>query len=105
MQSSAFSPADSRADGRPVPNRHSYVPPGTPERQQLDRDVEQLGVQLYQRAAQCREHPREDFLSFLANLEIDGELDELAGRWHENSLPRALAGGIDTTTALMSKHA
>jgi cytochrome P450 len=99
MQFLGFSPADSEPMGD-LFHRHSYIPPDTPERHKLDGDVEQLGVQLYQRAAQCREHPREDFLSFLANLETDGELMSLQ-EVAENAF-LVLAGGIDTTTALMS---
>jgi len=81
-------------------HRHSYIPPNTPERDQLDRDVEELGKQLFERAAKRREDPHDDFLSFLANLKIDGELMSLQ-EVAENAF-LVLAGGIDTTTALMS---
>jgi cytochrome P450 len=99
MQFLGFSPADSAWMGD-LFHRHSYVPPHTPERDQVDRDVEQLGVQLYERAAACRERPTDDFLSFLANLCIDGELLSLQEVAEHAFL--VLAGGIDTTTALMS---
>ena len=98
LQFLGFSPADS---GRmsDLFHRHAYVPPNTLERAELDRDIEALGVDLYQRAAAAREQPTAgDFLSFMANVEVDGHqlsLEEVT----ENAF-LVLAGGIDTTTAL-----
>jgi cytochrome P450 len=98
LQFLGFSPAESEQMSD-LFHRHAYVPPNTPEREQLDRDVEQLGVELYRRAAAARENPRQgDFLSFLATMEIEGQqltLQEVT----ENAF-LVLAGGIDTTTAL-----
>lgn len=99
MQLLGFSPTDSEWMGD-LFHRHSYVPPNTPERDKVDKDAEHLGEQLFERAARCREHPEEDFLSFMANLRIDGELMPLQ-EVAENAF-LMLAGGIDTTTALMS---
>jgi cytochrome P450 len=99
MQFLGFPAADSEWMGD-LFHRHSYVPPNTPERDQVDRDVEHLGAQLFERAAERRQHPRDDFLSFLANLKIGGELMSLQ-EVAENAF-LVLAGGIDTTTALMS---
>ena len=99
MQFLGFPASDSEWMGD-LFHRHSYIPPNTPERDQLDRDVEELGKQLFERAAKRREDPHDDFLSFLANLKIDGELMSLQ-EVAENAF-LVLAGGIDTTTALMT---
>jgi cytochrome P450 len=81
-------------------HRHTWVRPNTPERDQLNADVASFSQVLHARAAERREHPTEDLLSYLANIEIDGErlsLDEIAGHAF-----LVLIGGIDTSTALLS---
>jgi cytochrome P450 len=81
-------------------HRFGYVPPATPERAQVDRDLEWLSAQLVETAVARRASPGEDFLSFMATLEIDGApmpIEEIA----QNTF-LVLAGGIDTTTALLS---
>jgi cytochrome P450 len=81
-------------------HRHTYTPPGTPERARLNAEVQQLSGLLHERAAERRAKPTEDLLSYLANIEIGGELlslEEIAGHAF-----LVLIGGIDTTTALLS---
>ncbi len=81
-------------------HRHTWTPPGTPARDQLNADVARFSQQLHERAAERRVHPTADFLSFMANLEIDGKqlpLEEIAGH-----ALLVLIGGIDTSTALLS---
>jgi cytochrome P450 len=98
LQFLGFSPADSERMSD-LFHRHAYVPPNTLDRDQLDRDMEALGVDLYQRAAAARDKPQTgDFLSFMANVEIDGKLLSLEAVTENAFL--VLAGGIDTTTSL-----
>lgn len=81
-------------------HRHTFTPPGTPERELLNADVAQFSELLHKRAAERRAEPTNDFLSFMANLRIDGEmlsLEEIAGHAF-----LVLIGGIDTSTALLS---
>jgi cytochrome P450 len=81
-------------------HRHTFTPPGTPERDVLNADVAQFSELLHKRAAERRAQPTNDFLSFMANVEIDGRplsLQEIAG--HAFLM---LIGGIDTSTALLS---
>lgn len=81
-------------------HRHTFTPPGTPERDVLNADVAQFSELLHKRAAERRAQPTSDFLSFMANLEIDGRLlslEEIAGHAF-----LVLIGGIDTSTALLS---
>ena len=81
-------------------HRHSYLPPESPERAEVERDVISLAEQMRIRALERRANPRDDFMSFLATIEIAGELltlDEIA---EEAFL--VLSGGIDTTTVLLT---
>ena len=81
-------------------HRHTYVPPNTPERDELNAEVARFSSLLRERSLERREDPADDLLSFLANVEINGELlslDEIAGHAF-----LVLIGGIDTTTALLS---
>jgi cytochrome P450 len=92
-----FSEADKMAD---MFHRHTYIPPNTPERDELNAEVARFSELLHARTAARRANPTGDLLSFLANVEIDGELlslEEIAGHAF-----LVLIGGIDTTTALLS---
>ena len=92
-----FTEADEMAD---MFHRHTYIPPNTPERDRLNADVARFSGLLHERALERRNHPTDDLLSYLANIEINGELlslEEVAGHAF-----LVLIGGIDTTTALLS---
>lgn len=81
-------------------HRHTFTPPGTPERDALNADVARFSELLHKRAAERRAQPTKDFLSFMANVEIGGRLlslEEIAGHAF-----LVLIGGIDTSTALLS---
>jgi len=63
-------------------------------------DILRLHETLHHWTVERRAHPGDDFLSFLATAEFDGKLmpvDEVCG----NAF-LMLAGGVDTTTALLS---
>jgi cytochrome P450 len=81
-------------------HRHGYVAPGTPERTALMLEMDQLRERIWREAEQRRANPGEDFLSLLANLEIDGELMPLQEVTDNAWL--VISGGVDTTTALLS---
>jgi cytochrome P450 len=98
LQLLGFSPAESERLGD-LFHRHAYVPPNTPERDQLDCDIEALGVDLYQRAVAARDAPpSRDFLSFMANVDVGGR--RLTAEEITENAFLVLAGGIDTTTTL-----
>jgi cytochrome P450 len=78
-----------------------YTLADTPEHAQVHVETEVLGELLYVRAAVRRARPTDDFLSFMANLEIDGDSLPLAEVVGNGML--LLAGGTDTTTALLSE--
>lgn len=81
-------------------HRHGYVAPGTPERTELMLEMDQLRERIWREAEQRRANPGKDFLSLLANLEIDGELMPLQEVTDNAWL--VISGGVDTTTALLS---
>jgi len=81
-------------------HRHGYVSPGTPERTQLMLEMDQLRERIWREAEHRRAEPGKDFLSFLANLQIDGELMPLQEVTDNAWL--IISGGVDTTTALLS---
>jgi cytochrome P450 len=81
-------------------HRHSYIPSGTPERDQLNAEVAEFSKLMHKRATERRANPTEDLLSYLATLEIDGAeltMEEIAGHAF-----LVLVGGINTTTSLLS---
>lgn len=81
-------------------HRETCTPPGSPERAQVNADVLRLHELLHEWTKEKRRHPGDDFLSFVATLRVDGQLlpiDEICG----NAF-LMLAGGVDTTTALLS---
>jgi cytochrome P450 len=93
-----FAEAEKMAD---VFHRHSYVKPGTPERDQLNAEIAELGKIVQSRAAIARRDPGPDFLSFLATVEIDGALltdEQISGHAF-----LVLIGGIDTSSSLLSQ--
>jgi cytochrome P450 len=79
---------------------HSYAVPGTPDGDRVAREIVELGGIIRDRAAAARKNPREDFLSFLANLRIDGELLSLEDISGHGFL--VLIGGTDTSAALLT---
>jgi cytochrome P450 len=81
-------------------HRETCTPPNSPDRPKVHEDVMRLHGLLHDWATERRAHPGDDFLSFLATLEIDGRLlpiDEVCGNTF-----LMLAGGVDTTTGLLS---
>jgi cytochrome P450 len=81
-------------------HRETCTPPGHPDRPQVHADILRLHEILRDWTVSRRADPGDDFLSFLATLEIDGKLlpvDEVCG----NAF-LMLAGGVDTTTALLA---
>jgi hypothetical protein len=92
-----FTEADEMAD---MFHRHTYIPPSTPERDQLNADVVRFSGLLCPRALERRSNPTDDLPSYLANIEINGELlslEEVAGHAF-----LVLIGGTATTAALLS---
>ncbi len=81
-------------------HKHSYLPPNTPERDQLMADMDKLRNQLICEAEKRRANPGTDFLSFLATLKIDDQLLSLQEVGDNAWL--VISGGVDTTTALLS---
>jgi cytochrome P450 len=81
-------------------HRHAYLSPNTPERDEMQRQMGELRVQIEQALTERRAEPREDFLSFVANVEIDGAPlpmpEAVDNAW------LVISGGVDTTTALLS---
>jgi len=91
------------ADAAPMADlfhRHSWVTPGTPERDRLNAEVAELQEMVQARAAAARQKPAQDFLSFLATVRINGELLTLPQISGHAFL--ILVGGIDTTAGLLS---
>lgn len=91
------------ADAAPMADvfhRHSWVAPGTPERDKLNADVAELQRMIQGRALAARQKPGPDFLSFLATVRINGELLTLPQISGHAFL--VLIGGIDTTAGLLS---
>jgi cytochrome P450 len=81
-------------------HRETCTPPNSPDRPQVHADILRLHETLHHWTVERRAHPGDDFLSFLATAEFDGKLmpvDEVRG----NAF-LMLAGGVDTTTALLS---
>lgn len=81
-------------------HRQGFTPPNTPERDRMDEDMGKLGILLNERAAARRANPTDDVMSRLAAVELDGvplPIEEVV----ENAW-LILAGGIDTTTTLLS---
>jgi cytochrome P450 len=99
MQFLGFPASDSEWMGS-LFHRHASVHPDDPDRAVLEAEVHKLGGQLYERAAQLREEPTDDFMSFMSTLKIDNELLPLT-EVAENAF-LLLAGGLDTTTALLA---
>ncbi|MGE0386851.1 MAG: cytochrome P450 [Gammaproteobacteria bacterium] len=80
-------------------HRGVYVPPGSPERDEVNALYMWVLQQITAAAHERRERPGEDFISYLAQLEFEGEklpIEDVIG----NAM-LLLAGGVDTTTALM----
>jgi cytochrome P450 len=91
------------ADAAPMADlfhRHSWVAPGTPERDRLNAEIGELQEMIQVRAAAARQKPGPDFLSFLATVRINGELLTLPQISGHAFL--ILIGGIDTTAGLLS---
>jgi cytochrome P450 len=83
-----------------VMHRMIYTPPDSPEREEVHTLHHWATEQFYELAAERRNHPGEDLISFLATLEVDGQLmamDEVVG-----NINLIMAGGVDTTTTLMA---
>jgi len=81
-------------------HRETCTPPDSPDRPGVHADILRLHETLHHWTVERRAHPGDDFLSFLATAEFDGKLmpvDEVRG----NAF-LMLAGGVDTTTALLS---
>lgn len=81
-------------------HRETCTPPDSPDRPRVHADILRLHETLRDWTVQRRAEPGDDFLSFLATLRIDGELlpvEEVCG----NAF-LMLAGGVDTTTGLLS---
>jgi cytochrome P450 len=83
-------------------HRFPSLPPDAPteERESVVAELVDLTQKITDRAVEARKHPKDDFLSVLAKLEVDGRLltpEEVA----EHAM-LVLAGGIDTTTVLLS---
>jgi cytochrome P450 len=82
-------------------HRRIFTPPDSPDREEVLKLHHWVTEELYKLARSRREEPRDDLASFFTTLEIEGELmdiDEIVG-----NLELVLAGGVDTTTALMSQ--
>jgi cytochrome P450 len=73
----------------------------SPDHEEVLKQHHWVTEELYKLARSRREEPRDDIASFFTTLEIEGglmDIDEIVG-----SLQLILAGGVDTTTALMSQ--
>jgi cytochrome P450 len=79
---------------------HSYAVPGTPDGDRVVEGIVELERIIRQRAAAARGNPGPDFLSFLANLRVDGELLPLEQVSGHGFL--VLIGGTDTSAALLT---
>jgi len=80
-------------------HRGVYTVPGTPERAEVDELIGEMIQELYATCLQRQAEPRDDLISHFATMRIDDQLlpiDEVLG----NAF-LMLAGGVDTTTALM----
>ncbi len=99
MQFMGF-PLSEAARWADVFHHHSYAVPGTPDGNRVRDEVIELGRIIGERAAAAREKPGPDFLSYLANLRIDGELLPLEQVSGHGFL--VLIGGTDTSAALLT---
>ena len=99
MQFMGF-PLSEAARWADVFHHHSYAVPGTPDGNRVRDEVIELGGIIRERAAAAREKPGPDFLSYLANLRIDGELLPLEQVSGHGFL--VLIGGTDTSAALLT---
>ena len=73
----------------------------SPDHEEVLKQHHWMTEELYKLARSRRGEPRDDIASFFTTLEIEGELmdiDEIVG-----NLQLIVAGGVDTTTALMSQ--
>lgn len=80
-------------------HRAVYTAPATPERAEVDALMGDIIHELHVTCVQRQAEPRDDLISHFATMRIDDELlpiDEVLG----NAF-LMLAGGVDTTTALM----
>ncbi len=81
-------------------HRNSYLPYPSPERDAMNLEMARLRETLALEAAKRRESPTNDYLSFLANVEIKGERLPMSEVVDNAWL--TISGGVDTTTALIS---
>lgn len=99
MQFMGF-PLSEAARWADVFHHHSYAVPGTPDGNRVHDEVIELERIIRERAAAAREKPGPDFLSYVANLRIDGELLPLEQVSGHGFL--VLIGGTDTSAALLT---
>ena len=82
-------------------HRAVYVPTGSPERDDVVREVQWVSDSVREAVLERRDTPTDDMCSHMANLEIDGvrlSLDEAVGQ-----VLLLIAGGMDTTSAMLSQ--
>ena len=78
----------------------AYTPPGTPEKQAAIAGIGELAAVLRDIVMDRRTNPRDDLATAVANAEIGGapiEVDRVV-----DILQLVVAGGVDTTTALLA---
>jgi cytochrome P450 len=79
--------------------RTQYTSPDSPERPEVDQVLAAIAGELLDYARLRRSEPKNDYLSFLAGLEVDGEPLTIEEVGSEALL--LLAAGLDTTTTLL----
>ncbi len=77
-----------------------YSPPGSEGQAHAGEAIGRMFVQLYEEVAERRVRPRDDLITYLVEAEIEGE--PLADQRIVEILFLVVAGGVDTTTALLS---
>jgi cytochrome P450 len=80
-------------------HRTLYVPSDAPERAEVDAGMAWIAGLFVEWIEQKRADPKDDYLSFLATMELDGELLSIEEVMVESIL--VIGAGLDTTTALM----
>jgi cytochrome P450 len=73
-------------------------PQGSPEFVKAMEDLVWMDVRISEEVADRRENPRDDAISKLANLDVDGE--KISVLYAEGMVRLAIAGGVDTTTSV-----
>ncbi|CPT71100.1 cytochrome P450 188A3 Cyp188A3 [Mycobacteroides abscessus] len=78
----------------------AYTPSGTPEYKKVEEGFAMLIKEVIDTIPKRRADPREDLISFLVQLEIDGE--KISDSDIIAVCNAMIAGGMDTTTALLA---